>query len=493
MISHNLPALQIVLPLISAPLCLLLLRPKLVWIFTLVVCLATLGISVELLSLVINTGAISYEMGNWAPPWGIELRVDEISSFVLLIVSLIGAVVILYARKSVEREIPPHKHTLFYSAYLLCLAGLLGIVITGDAFNVFVFLEISSLSTYTLVALGNDRRALTAAFQYLIMGTLGATFILIGIGLMYMMTGTLNIQDLAGRIPEVLDTRTIRASFAFLTVGICLKLALFPLHLWLPNSYAYAPSAVSAFLSATATKVAIYVLLRFVFIIFGVTFAFEVMPMGTVLMLMSIPAILIGSTVAIFQQNIKRMLAYSSVAQIGYMILGISLASVTGLTSGILHLFNHALMKGGLFLALGGIAYHTGAARIEHFKGLGQTMPWTMAAIVVGGLSLIGVPLTVGFVSKWYLVLAALEQGYWPIAVVVLVGSLLAVIYMWKLVEAAYFNKVDKNEVVVREAPLQMLIPTWLLIAASLYFGIHTELTIDAAQKAAELLMEAGR
>ncbi|NNE38923.1 MAG: monovalent cation/H+ antiporter subunit D family protein, partial [Gammaproteobacteria bacterium] len=319
------------------------------------------------------------------------------------------------------------------------------------------------------------------------------TFILIGIGLMYMMTGTLNIQDLAGRIPDVLETRTIRASFAFLTVGICLKLALFPLHLWLPNSYAYAPSAVSAFLSATATKVAIYVLLRFVFTIFGVTFAFEVMPMGIVLMLMSIPAILIGSTVAIFQQNIKRMLAYSSVAQIGYMILGISLASVTGITSGILHLFNHALMKGGLFLALGGIAYHMGGARIENFKGLGQTMPWTMAAIVVGGLSLIGVPLTVGFISKWYLVLAALEQGYWPIAIVVLVGSLLAVIYMWKLVEAAYFNKVDESEVVVKEAPLQLLIPTWLLIGASLYFGINTELTIDAAQKAAEMLMGVGR
>jgi len=493
LISDNLPALQVVLPLIAAPLCLIIHRPKLVWLFALFICLISLGISIELLSAVINTGPISYEMGDWAPPWGIEYRVDKISGFVLLIVSMIGAVVMLYAGKSIEHEIAPHKQTLFYSAYLLCLTGLLGIVITGDAFNIFVFLEISSLSTYTLVSLGKDRRALTAAFQYLIMGTLGATFILIGIGLMYMMTGTLNILDLAQRIPEVLETRTIRAAFAFLTVGICLKLALFPLHLWLPNSYAYAPSSASAFLSATATKVAIYVLLRFVFTIFGVTFAFEIMPMGTVLMLMAIPAILIGSTVAIFQQNIKRMLAYSSVAQIGYMILGISFASVTGLTSGILHLFNHALMKGGLFLALGGIAYHMGAARIEHFKGLGQIMPWTMAAIVVGGLSLIGVPLTVGFISKWYLVLAALEQGYWPIAVVVLVGSLLAVIYMWKLVEAAYFNNVEPSEVVVKEAPLQLLIPTWLLIGASIYFGINTDLTIGVAQQAAEMLMGAGQ
>ena len=439
MISDNLPALQVVLPLIAAPLCLIIHRPKLVWLFALFICLISLGISIELLSAVINTGPISYEMGDWAPPWGIEYRVDKISGFVLLIVSMIGAVVMLYAGKSIEHEIAPHKQTLFYSAYLLCLTGLLGIVITGDAFNIFVFLEISSLSTYTLVSLGKDRRALTAAFQYLIMGTLGATFILIGIGLMYMMTGTLNILDLAQRIPEVLETRTIRAAFAFLTVGICLKLALFPLHLWLPNSYAYAPSSASAFLSATATKVAIYVLLRFVFTIFGVTFAFEIMPMGTVLMLMAIPAILIGSTVAIFQQNIKRMLAYSSVAQSGYMILGISFASVTGLTSGILHLFNHALMKGGLFLALGGIAYHMGAARIEHFKGLGQIMPWTMAAIVVGGLSLIGVPLTVGFISKWYIVESAIDANRWFIISVIIISILLNIGYFIPIIYKVFF------------------------------------------------------
>lgn len=491
MISHNLPVLQVVLPLISAPICLLLRRPAWAWLFAMLVTLLSLFISVELLHQVLNTGIISYEMGNWEPPWGIEYRVDIVNAFVLLIVSIIGAVVMLYAGKSVPHEIQKDKQTLFYTAYMLCLTGLLGIVITGDAFNVFVFLEISSLSTYTLISLGSDRKALTSSFQYLIMGTLGATFILIGIGLMYMMTGTLNMQDLANRLPDVMDTRTIRAAFAFFTIGVCLKLALFPLHLWLPNSYAYAPSAASAFLAATATKVAIYVLLRFVLTIFGVTFAFELMPLGTILMIMAISAILVGSTVAIYQDNIKRMLAYSSVAQIGYMILGISFASVSGLTSGILHLFNHALTKGGLFLALGCIFYYTGVVRLENFRGLGRTMPWTMAAIVVGGLSLIGVPLTVGFISKWYLVLAALEQGAWPIAVIVLVGSLLAVIYMWKIVEVAYFSEPVDGETPMQEAPLQMLIPTWLLIAASVYFGIHTELTVSVASQAAQQLLGA--
>jgi multicomponent Na+:H+ antiporter subunit D len=463
-------------------------RPAWVWLFTLIITFLTLAISVALLQQVQESGVISYEMGNWAPPWGIEYRVDFVNAFVLLIVSIIGAVVTIYAGKSVTRELPEHKQTLFYVAYLLCLAGLLGIIITGDAFNVFVFLEISSLSTYTLVSLGSDRRALTAAFQYLVMGTLGATFILIGIGLMYMMTGTLNMMDLADRLPAVSDTRTIHAAFAFFTVGVSLKLALFPLHLWLPNSYAYAPSAASAMLAATATKVAIYVMLRFVFTIYGANFSFEILPLGTILMVMAIPAILVGSTVAIYQDNIKRMLAYSSVAQIGYMILGISFASLAGVTSGILHLFNHALMKGGLFLALGGIFYHIGATRLENFRGLGQTMPWTMAAVVLGGLSLIGVPLTVGFVSKWYLVLAALEAGAWYIAVIVLVGSVLAVIYIWRLVEAAYFSPPAENAS-VREAPLQMLIPTWLLIGASVYFGINTDLTVGVATRAAVSLL----
>ena len=487
MISAHLPPLQIIIPLLSAPLCLILYRPAWVRLFALAVSIVSLLISIELLQQVLANGVISYEMGDWAPPWGIEYRIDLLTAFILLIVSIIGAVVMVYAGKSVAKELPGQKQTLFYIAYLLCLAGLLGIIITGDAFNLFVFLEISSLSSYILISLGRDRRALTASFQYLIMGTIGATFILIGIGLLYMMTGTLNMQDLAQRLPEVIETRTIHAAFAFLTVGICLKLALFPLHLWLPNAYTYAPSAASAFLAATATKVAIYILLRFVFTIFGAAFAFGVMPLSETLLVLATLAIFVGSAAAIYQDNIKRMLAYSSVAQIGYMILGISFASVTGVTAGILHMFNHALMKGGLFLALGAVFYNLGSVRIENFRGLGKTMPWTMAAIVIGGLGLIGVPLTVGFVSKWYLVTAALEKGWWPVAVIILAGSLLALVYVWRLVEAAYFQ--EPETATVHEAPLSLLIPAWVLITASIYFGINTDLTVGVATRAAQTLL----
>lgn len=489
MIAAHLPALQVVLPLMAGPLCVMLRRGNLAWAVALVVSWLSLLIAALLLNQVLAHGPISYAMGGWPAPWGIEYRIDSVNAFVLVLVSAISSVLLPYARVSVADEIPADQHHLFYTAYLLCLTGLLGITITGDAFNVFVFLEISSLSTYVLISLGRDRRALTAAFQYLVLGTIGATFFLIGIGLLYMMTGTLNMADLAQRVAPIASTRPVLAAFAFITVGISLKLALFPLHLWLPNAYAFAPSVVTIFLAATATKVAVYVLLRFIFTIFGASFAFEGTPVAEILLPLALLAIFVASTVAIFQNNVKRMLAYSSVAQIGYMILGVSLASVTGLTATILHLFNHALMKGALFMAMGCVVLRLGTPTIEHMRGLGRTMPWTMAAFVVGGLSLIGVPLTVGFISKWYLVLAALERGWWPVAAMVLAGSLLAVVYVWRVVEAAYFHEPPADRGPVAEAPAAMLIPTWVLIAANVYFGIDTDLTVGVAGRAAAFLI----
>jgi multicomponent Na+:H+ antiporter subunit D len=375
---------------------------------------------------------------------------------------------------------------------MLCLCGLLGVTITGDAFNLFVFLEISSLSSYVLIAMGKDRRALTASYQYLVLGTIGATFIVIGIGLLYAETGTLNMADLAKRLADQPLSRTIGAAFGFLVVGISLKLALFPLHLWLPNAYTYAPSVVSAFLAATATKVAVYVLLRFLFTIFNVKLSFGVMPLDTILLVLAVIAMFAASAVAIFQTNLKRMLAYSSVAQIGYMILGISFANVNGLSAGIIHLFNHALMKGGMFLALGCIFYRIASVNINDMAGMGRRMPWTMGAFVVGGLGLIGVPLTVGFISKWYLVLGALERGWWFAAALVLLSSLLAVVYIWRVVEVAYLKPVPEDAPAIEDAPPAMLIPTWILIGASVYYGINTDLTVSVAKQAAQQLLGVG-
>lgn len=487
MINHY-PALQIVLPLICAPLCVLLRRTQLTWLLAFTVTVISLGIAITLYGQVLQQGEISYAMGGWAPPIGIEYRVDRFNGLMLILISAIAAIVLPFARTSVAKEVDQQRQPLFWAAWLLCFTGLLGIVITGDAFNVFVFLEISSLSTYALIACSRDRRALTSAYQYLIMGTIGASFILIGIGLLYMLTGTLNMADLAARLPEVTQTRTLKTAFVFIVVGCSLKLALFPLHLWMPNAYAYAPSAVTAFIAATATKVAIYVMLRFFFTIFGADFSFGTMPLGEVLMVLSVIAMFSGSLVAIYEQNIKRMLAYSSVAQIGYITLGISLATTTGLAAGMLHLFNHAMIKATLFMALGAVVYRLGSCRLERMAGLAKQMPWTMAAFVAGGLSLIGVPLTAGFVSKWYLVTAAFDAGWTIIPVAILLSSLLAVVYVWKVVEVVYMRPAMADATPVQEAPISLLIPLWIMVGANFFFGIQGNLLWQTVLQAARQL-----
>ena len=489
MISTHLPVLQVVIPLLAAPACILIRQATVTWLLALVVSWVSFLISLSLLYQAFYSGSLSYELGGWAAPWGIEYKVDMVNAFVLVIVSGISSIVLISARASLLHELGMRRIHLVYTAWLLCLTGLLGIATTGDVFNVFVFLEISSLSSYLLISLGPDRRALTAAFQYLIMGTIGATFILIGIGLLYMMTGTLNMSDLAMRIPDVSDTTTIHAAFAFLVLGIALKAAVFPLHYWLPNAYTYAPSAVTAFLAATATKVSIYLLLRFFFDIFSEHFSMRTMRLGEILLVLGLVATFSMSLVAIFQQNVKRMLAYSSVAQVGYMVLGIGLASATGLTAAILHLFNHALMKGALFLSLGCIFFRLNSHDIKDLAGIGRQMPWTMTAFILGGLSLIGVPLTVGFISKWYLILASLERDWWWLAVLIVASSLLSVIYIWRVVEVAYFKTAAHGN--ISEAPLGLLLPTWILVLANIYFGVNASATVSYASAAAGQLLGA--
>ena len=447
----HLPVLQVVGPLIAAPVCSLLRARNLAWFFTLLVTISAFLCSVYLMHMVLETGPISYEIGGWAAPLGIEYRVDASNGLVLMIISGISAVVLPFAKRSFEQEVPKSQHPLLYTAFILCLTGLLGITATADAFNVFVFLEISSL---------------------------------------YMATGTLNMADLAARIGPIGSSRTLDVGFAFIIIGLSLKLALFPLHAWLPNAYTYAPSAVTAFLAATATKAAVYLLLRFSFTIFGSAFMAPIV--GFVLMPLALAAMYAGSISAIYQYNLKRMLAYSSVAQIGYMMLGVSFLSVTGLMATTLHLFNHALMKGALFMALGCIFFRVRSVHISDLAGIGRQMPWTMAAFVIGGLSLIGVPLTVGFISKWYLISAALEQEEWLIIALILASSLLAVIYIWRVIEAAYLKDPTPGRTVT-EAPLSMLLPTWALVIANIYFGVDASLTTRIARMAAEGLVGAAQ
>jgi len=486
--ENHLSLLIVVIPLMAAPLVAVLPNGRFPWLVSTAVTSFVFVLACWQLLNIQAGNVISYELGGWAPPWGIEYRIDAANALVALIVAGIAAITLPYALQSVIKEIPANQHSLFYSAFMLCFTGLLGITQTGDIFNLFVFLEISSLSSYALISMGKQRQALTAAYQYLIMGTIGATFFLIGVGLLYAMTGTLNMADLSQRLPELYEHRTVHTAFAFIMVGFALKLALFPLHLWLPNAYSYAPTVVTIFLAATATKVAVYVMLRVIFSVFDFSFI-KGTPTDELFLLLCVMGILMMSFYAIYQTDAKRLLAYSSVAQIGYMMLGLGLASMLGVTATLVHMFNHALMKGALFMALGAIVYQIGSSRIDKFAGLGKQMPWTFAAIVIGGLSLIGVPGTAGFISKWYLVLAAIEQQYWLLVIVILAGSLLAVIYVWKLVEVLYFKSDKESNIKIKEAPLSLLIPTWVLVLANIYFGFSTELTVGTAEQAVKLLM----
>ncbi|HRD96074.1 MAG TPA: monovalent cation/H+ antiporter subunit D family protein [Rubrivivax sp.] len=490
---QHLPALLVVVPLLAAPLTVLLRRRGLSYLVSLAASLFALQAAVQLWMRARGGPAVSYAIGNWQPPWGIEYRVDALSAFVLVLISGMAFVLLPFARRSIGAEIAERQHYLFYTMFLLCLSGLLGMTITGDVFNVFVFLEISSLSTYVLIALGRDRRALLAAYQYLIMGTIGATFIVIGIGLLYLMTGTLNMVDLAQRLPALQGSRPVLAALAFITVGLALKLALFPLHQWLPNAYTFAPSAITAFLAATATKVAIYVLLRFHYSVFGQPLSLGPLPTAQLLMLLALAGMFAASTMAIFQTDLKRLFAYSSVGQIGYIVLGMSQDSASGLTGAIVHLFNHGITKGAIFLLLGGVALRMGGCSLVRVQGLARVMPLTSFSIVLCGLSLIGVPGTAGFVSKWYLLLAALEKGQWWLVFLILGSSLLAVAYVWRFVENAYFKPLRADCTDRTEAPLSMLLPAGLLVAGVIYFGLDTRFTVGSAAEAAGVLLGSTR
>ena len=445
----------------------------------------------------LDGGVPDYAIGGWTPPYGIEYAVDPLSAMVTLLVSFIAAMVVTGSGPSINDQVSANKQTLFYATYLLCLAGLLGMTLTGDLFNVFVFLEISSLSSYALIALGPTRRAPLAALQYLIVGTIGATFFLIGIGLLYQMTGTLNMEDLSQRLPVEEAPRTLLVALAMMSVGLAIKMAVFPVHTWLPAAYAASPDSVTAFLAATSTKVSIYAFIRLVFTIFSGRFAFDMLPLDSELMFLALLGVFVASVGAIFQTDLKRVLAYSSIAQVGYILFGVSIGSVEGLAAAIAHMMHHGLIKGGLFMAIMAVVVGlrsrssgtknrltTDASKrgitdwtsIERFEGLGRTSPLLALLIVLGLLGLIGVPLTAGFVSKWMLVSAALQLGSPIGAALVLIASLLAVAYSWRIVETMFFmppSDTSTDSVVGYRTPTVMFVCTAGLTLLPFVFGTY--------------------
>ncbi|MBZ4686680.1 MAG: dehydrogenase (quinone) [Clostridiales bacterium] len=426
----------------------------------------------------LTVGTWHYYFGDWAPPWGIEYVIDPLSGSMASLVSFISLLVAFYAGPYLKDD-TWLKKGIFYGLYLLITSGLLGMVITGDLFNLYVFLEISSLATYAIIASGG-RKATVAAFRYLLIGTIAASFYLLGIGYLYAVTGTLNMADMAGRIQELMSSPAVLIGIAMIVVGMGLKAAVFPMHGWLPDAYTYAPPQVTAFIAGVMTKVSAYVLFRVTFFVLGAANG-PVYAALTVMGWIAAVGIVMGSVMAIAQKDFRRMLAYSSVAQIGYIVLGISLGNMLGLIGALLHILNHAVMKSCLFLVAGGIKWRTGEHSIAKLAELSGKMPLTMGAFLVAALSMVGLPPTAGFFSKWYLVLGALDANMWPFVIVIILSSLLNAIYFFRVIENFFLKKREAGEAVKRETgapkeslelPVTMLIPIVILGIGILAIGI---------------------
>ena len=462
----DLAPLLVAIPLLGSVLVLLagLAREKTGWAVAVLTSLAQVAMAGSLANQVFLDGTISYVVGGFTAPFGIELVVDGLSATMAMLVAVVALGVLAYARSAGPRS------NAFYATYLLLIAGLSGMSITGDVFNMYVFLEITGLAAYALVASGQGGRAALAALKYLVVGTVGASLFLLGIGYAYIATGTLNMADLSAQLAAVGYTSPlVQAAFGLLVVGLFVKVAVFPVHTWQPTAYAGAPDSVSALISALVSTVAAYALIRIVFTVFTVGFL-EANPLArTVLLTGAAVSIVFGSLLAVTQDEIKRMLAYSSVSQFGLVVAAVGIANGTALTGAMIHLVGQAIMKGGLFLTTGLVADVTGARTVDEYEGLAERLPVGAGAFGVLGVAMVGVPPAVGFVGKWYVAFGAIQAESWPLAVVILVSTLLTLAYFVRVLERAYFRDPPADAPEVEGPPhVSVGMQATVLVAAAL-------------------------
>jgi multicomponent Na+:H+ antiporter subunit D len=473
--SH-LPALVVVVPLLSA-----MLVSGAGWVNRrLAFPIAFLGLAVTLaaaaglLVQVARSGHVQYLLGGWEPPWGIAYEVDTLNGLVLAVVAAVAFVNLAAGRRSIQSE-HPDKEGAFYTLYVLFVAGLVGITATGDLFNLYVLLEVTSLTGYALIALGRDPAPL-ASLRYLLLGTIGASFYLLGTGYLYIMTGSLNMGDVAGILSGMEGVTAVRVAFLLCMVGVWIKMALFPLHLWLPGAYTHAPSVSASLIAPLMTKVMVYVMIRLMLSVFTPGYAWAAPDLAPSLVWLATAAVLAGALLALAQQNVKRMLCYVLVSEIGYMMGGAWLGNRAGMTGAMLHIMNDAVMTLCLFLVVNNVTFRARGAFLAQFKGLSGSMPWTFAALAVGALSFIGVPPTCGFFSKWYLLSGALQAGQYGFMAALLLSSLVNAILFFRIIETAFFEPPPRGQEAeeVREAPLEMLLPLLLAALGTVLLGLYT-------------------
>ena len=421
--------------------------------------------------------AIRYTFGGWQPPVGIEFVFDGLSSFFAMVINVVALLVIIHSGTISNIEFPKKKYP-YYTLVMLGLLGFNGMILTGDLFNLYVFLEISSLASYGLVALG-DKKAPYSAYRYLLIGTIGGTLYLLGVGLMYTITGTLNMMDMAAMLPQLMDSNVAVGGLLFMVIGMGVKAAMFPVHGWLPDAYTNAASSSTALIAPIGTKVAAYVMMRVMLYVFGLSVIEQwLQPFGLLIGTLASVGILYGSIMAIAQTELKRMLAFSSVSQIGYIIMGFSLGNPVGYAGALLHVLNHAVMKACLFLVAGNLRAkegHTDISKFDHTYR--KKYPGTMLWFSVAAISMIGLPPLAGFFSKWYLALGTIENNNWVFLAVILASSLLNAVYFFRVLEKVYMRNPEKGEesemapVTSNEVGGSMLIPTAILGIALFAIG----------------------
>lgn len=452
-------------------------------LISLAICLAA---AMGLLLQVIQTGAVQYQMGGWPAPFGIIYHIDHLNALFLPLIAGVALINLISSRLSIENN-QKEKSSIFYTLYLLTVTGLLGIVATGDAFNLFVLLEIASLSSYALLATG-DRRAPLASLNYLLVGTVGSSFYLLGIGYLYILTGSLTLIQ----IPEILSplyaSKAVLVAFTMCTVGVFIKMAFFPVHTWLSNTYTFTSSPAASLIAPLTTKVMVYVMLRLMLTVFTPEYVFETLSVQTLIIWLAVGAILTGAILALTAKSLKRMFTYIIIAEVGYMVGGAWLGNRAAMTGTILHIFNDALMTLCVFLAAGNIIYVIQTNRLKQLQGIFKLMPVTMGGLVLGAMSMIGVPPTCGFFSKWYLIQGGLQAGHTGYVFALIFSSLINIVLFFKVFEIGFFEPMQNKHSQppsLKEAPWSMTLTLVLvalgLVATGLYTGNLITLIIDPA------------
>jgi len=390
---------------------------------------AIIGVALSLIAAstglfrVLTEGELRHYLGGWPPPFGIEYVLDHLSAFMVIIIVFIGLIAVVY---------PPQAG--LYQA---------------------------------------PRK--------------GVSFYLLGVGFIYFSTGTLNMADAARLLPPLYGSPAIMAAVALIVIGMGIKMALFPLHVWLPDAHSYAPPVVAAVLAAIQIEVAAYVIIRMLLTVFQPQYFIEVLPVTTIIGWVAAVGIIFGSVMAIAQKEFKRMLAYSTVAQVSYIGLGIGLANPLGLIGGLLHILNHAFMKSSLFLVAGGIKYQTGLHEISQFAGLGRKMPLMMTGFTVAALSMVGIPPTCGFFSKWYLILGGIDANNWVFVAVILASSLLNAAYFFRVIEKIFAvkpsNELSAEVERAKEPSARILVPILILAAGIIILGFINAVIVNQVLK----------